>query len=140
MANEKKIGSGIVATIGVGVLVALRTLSHGAESLRPLFPTVDHSIAQISTTLVRFSEKNHDDEIFVSALCNSVAGVANGVPPDENVGDSLISAVEERVGVPLSLPQDKFNQIEATFKLSQWNGGMAAKYIQVCHKAGFPTF
>jgi hypothetical protein len=141
MDNKQKslAGGGGLAGIGVAVLVLIRVFAHTAEEFHGLYPSLAHSLPEIASSLDKFASKEHDNDLFVSALCNSVAGVANGASPQENVGDVLKSAVSEKLGVPLYFAQDKFGQIQATFKLSTWNGGMAAKYIQVCAKAGFPT-
>lgn len=120
-------------------MIVLKTLAHTAEDFGRLFPSLEHSIPEITSSLKTFAHKSHDDDLFVGSLCNVVAGVATGALPQENVGDVLGSAISERLGVPVFFAKDKFEQIEATFQLSQWNGAMAWRYVQVCARSGFPT-
>jgi hypothetical protein len=134
--------SGFLGVGGLGagiILVAVHSLGHAAESFRELSPVLGRSVAEIAAKLEPYSHKTDNDEILLSALCNSVAGVTNGKSPDDNVGGTLVSAVEEKAGVPFDLPQDKFDEFSAAMELAQWNGAAAAKYLQACVKAGFPT-
>jgi hypothetical protein len=152
MANEKKAGgiTGALAVVGGAIVLALHTLGHAAEDITHVIPDLTHSDATalvhptensataIGSGLTDISRESQGDKIFVSALCNAVANAANGASPDENVGDTVKSAIAEYAGIPLYFPQDKLNQLEAALHMSQWNGAVASRYVLACHSAGIP--
>ena len=131
-------------------MLAVHTLGSAAEDIGHVIPDLPRSdatallhpthdsVTAIGNGLTDVSREDQGDKIFVSALCNAVANTANGVPPDENVGDTVKSAIAEYAGIPLYLPQDKLNQLEGALHMSQWNGAVASRYAVACRSAGIP--
>lgn len=152
MANEKKAGgiAGALAVVGAGVALAVHAVGGASEDLGRVVPDLSNSDAaallhptqgsagDIGAGLTGIADQNRGDEVFTSALCNAVAGVANGASPDENVGDTVKSAIADYAGIPLYLPLDKLHQLEGALHMSQWNGTVAYRYALACRSAGIP--
>jgi hypothetical protein len=124
--------------LALAAIFIAKALSHSAAVIHDLNP-IRYSVAHITPHVEEFVQKGDANEVFINALCTVVTSDLNQRPPGESVGGFVTSQISEQtVGYSLLLPQEKLDQFEAALQLSQWDSGVAAKYIQVCGRTGFP--
>ena len=124
--------------LAVAAVVIAKALSHSAAVIHDLNP-LRYSVAHITPHVEEFVQKGDANEVFINVLCTVVTDRLNQRPAGESVGSFITSEISERtVGYSVLLPQEKLDQFETALELSQWNGGIASKYIQVCGRTGFP--
>jgi hypothetical protein len=138
--DSRKAGFAIPGAGGLAVaaLFVAKALSHSAAVIHDLNP-LRYSVAHITPHVEEFVQKGDANEVFINALCTVVTDELNQRPSGESVGSFVTSQISEQtVGYSVLLPQEKLDQFEAALQLSQWDGGVASKYIQVCGRTGFP--
>lgn len=125
--------------LAVAAFFVARALSHGGAALIHDLNPVRYSVAHITPHIEEFVQKGDANELFINALCTVVTDQLDQKPAGESVGGFVISQVSEQTaGYSALLPQEKLDQFEAALQLSDWNGGVASKYVQVCGRTGFP--
>jgi hypothetical protein len=98
------------------------------RSLGKSLSAVDQDVPELKASLSTARESGGDDALLAGMLCDAATSAVNEDPPSV---EDFVSSELEQAAAGLSL-SDKIDEFEAGLRLSQWNGGVAAKYMQAC--------
>lgn len=119
-----------MAVVGhqAGVIGKIFGEANAWKSLGKSMSAVDHDVPELRASISTARDSGGDDALFAKMLCDTATAAVDQQPP--SVQDFVSSELERRaIGISLS---DKVNEFEAGLSLSQWDGGVAAKYMQAC--------
>lgn len=98
------------------------------KSLGKSISAVDQDVPALESSLARVRSEGGDEAVLSDILCDATASAVNQDPP--SIEDVISGELEKRT---LRLPvHDKISEFEAGLRLSEWNSGVAARYMRAC--------